>query len=100
MGKQKTKKQIQNKRVKEWHNQNRPGYTTKKNKKKEEVVEKGLLIIDIPKSCAECDIICESYYTRCHEDGFDDTKRLDSCPLRKLPKKKNSNEKLVIKLKI
>lgn len=34
MGKQKTKKQIQNKRVKEWHNQNRPGYTTKKIKKK------------------------------------------------------------------
>ena len=52
-------------------------------------MDKALLVIDIPKNCKECTILCNASYDKmCKEDEFIGQTRPDVCPLIPFPKKK------------
>lgn len=50
-------------------------------------MSKAMLIIDMPKYCDECSVICEQYYSAVKNENFNNNMKPDNCPLRELPQK-------------
>jgi len=48
---------------------------------------KVVLVMDMPRCCDECSVICEQYYSAIRNENFDNNMKPDNCPLRELPKK-------------
>ena len=51
-------------------------------------MNKAILIIDMPRCCDECSIICEQYYSAVKNENFNNNMKPDNCPLREVPQKK------------
>ena len=71
-------------------------------------MDKAILVIDMPKSCKECDIMFKDEY--CEECSYDSPEpngvyeyvqnetKPDWCPLRKIPEKLEGNDLIYYKL--
>ena len=55
-------------------------------------MSKAILIIDMPKCCDECSIMCEQYYSAVKNKNFNNNMKPDNCPLREVPKKKSCSQ--------
>ena len=51
-------------------------------------MRKAMLIIDIPRCCNECDIVCKQYYSAIKNKNFDNDAKPKDCPLREAPESK------------
>lgn len=49
-------------------------------------MSKAILIMDMPKSCNECNIICTEYY-ELFKNGIEILVKPDGCPLKEMPQK-------------
>ena len=52
---------------------------------------KSILVIETPKDCDECPLNCECFCTILDEDAPYSLKEKCGCPLKPLPKKKNTD---------
>ena len=50
-------------------------------------MSKAILVMDMPKSCNECDVICTEYYAVFKNGSFETLVKPDGCPLKEMPQK-------------
>ena len=51
-------------------------------------MSKAILVIDMPKSCNEWDVICTKYYSALQNGSLEVLTKPSDCPLKELPHKK------------
>lgn len=51
-------------------------------------MSKAILVIDMPNSCNECDIMCPQYYAAIEYKEINEGMKPSDCPLREVPEKK------------
>lgn len=51
-------------------------------------MSKAILVMDMPKSCNECDVICTKYYSSLQNGSLEVLTKPSDCPLKELPQKK------------
>lgn len=49
---------------------------------------KAILVLEMPSSCDECDVMCGQYYSAVKNKNFNNNMKPDNCPLREVPQKK------------
>jgi len=50
-------------------------------------MSKAMLVMDMPNSCDECDVICTQYYKAIKDENFENDMKPKCCPLREVPQK-------------
>lgn len=53
-------------------------------------MSKAILIMDMPKSCNECDVICTKYYSALQNGNLEVLTKPSDCPLKEVPEYKKS----------
>lgn len=51
-------------------------------------MSKAILVMDMPKNCNECDVICTKYYSALHNGDIAVLTKPNGCPLKELPQRK------------
>ena len=53
-------------------------------------MSKAILVMDMPKNCNECDVICMKYYSAIRDGDLEILTKPDGCPLKEMPQKDDS----------
>ena len=55
-------------------------------------MSKAVLVMDMPRCCDECSVICEQYYSAVKNESFNNNMKPNNCPLREVPQKKDETK--------
>lgn len=54
-------------------------------------MSKAILVLEMPRCCDECSVICEQYYSAVKNENFNNNMKPGNCPLKPMPRKKAQN---------